>query len=77
METYTVKEKGIPGNTESGLKTTLDVIRSLIWAGISQFYQPTCDQFYPLVDSNLQEWIDKGYDCEDQWDLRPIFKDMP
>lgn len=77
METYTVQEKGIPGNTESRLKTTLDVIRSLIWAGISQFYQPTCNQFYPLVDANLQEWIDKGYDCEDQWDLRPIFKDMP
>ncbi|MDJ1178126.1 ElyC/SanA/YdcF family protein [Roseofilum sp. BLCC_M91] len=77
METYTVKEKGIPGNTESPLKTALDVVRSLIWAGISQFYQPSCDQLYRLVDSDVQEWIEKGYNCEHQWDLRHIFKNMP
>ena len=77
METYVVQEKGIPGNTESRLKTALDVIRSLIWSGISQFYQPSCDQLYRLVDSNLEEWIQEGYRCEDQWDLRHIFKDMP
>lgn len=77
METYTVEEQGIPGNTESSLKTGLDVIRSLIWAGLSQFYQPSCGQFYRLVDSNLQEWIAKKYRCENQWDLRHIFKDMP
>ncbi|MDJ1174450.1 YdcF family protein [Roseofilum capinflatum] len=77
METYTVQEKGIPGNTESGLKTALDVIRSFMWAGISQFYQPSCDQLYRLVDSDVQEWIEKGYSCEYQWDLRHIFKNMP
>ncbi len=77
MDTYTVKELGIPGNTESTLKTTLDVIRSLIWAGLSHFYQPNCQQVYRLVDSDLEFWQQKGFACEHQVDLRKIFKSLP
>ena len=77
MDTYTVTEKGIPANRESYLKTGLDVARSLAFAAVSQVYQPSCDNVYRMVNSDLESWIKKGYVCEKPWDLRKVFENMP
>lgn len=65
-----VKEKGIPGNRESWLKTTLDVTRSLIWAFISHFYQPQCTAIIPLVSVDIEDWQRRGFVCEHQAQLQ-------
>ncbi|MGD1943217.1 MAG: YdcF family protein [Leptolyngbyaceae cyanobacterium] len=64
-----VEEIGIPGNTENPLKTLLDVERSLIWALISQVYQPTCSSVFPLASVNLTQWQEKGFTCERQAEI--------
>lgn len=61
-----VSENGIPGNQESPLKTLADVVRSVVWAGISQFYLPRCDNLIPLTAVNLAEWRQTGFKCEHQ-----------
>ncbi|HIK28017.1 MAG: YdcF family protein [Oscillatoriaceae bacterium SKW80] len=61
-----VNEKGIPGNRESWLKTTLDVTRSLIWAFISHFYQPQCTAIISLVSVDIENWKRRGFVCEHQ-----------
>ena len=69
VEVDTPKEKGVPGNHESDLKTFLDVTRSLIWAVVSQLVQPPCFQVTHLQEVNLAEWYDKGFSCEHQGGL--------
>ena len=70
VEVDIVKEEGIPGNTESIIKTGLDVTRSLIWAVFSQFFQPKCSELIPLKSVDLEEWRKLGYKCENQWWLK-------
>jgi len=72
VETQLVKETGIPGNRESVLKTGLDVLRSLAWAGISQFYSPICRQVSPLSEIDLEAWQQRGFKCEHQGGLDRI-----
>lgn len=65
-------ETGIPGNRESPLKTGIDVIRSLIWAVISQFREPpACSDLTPLTDVDMQQWRTQGFTCEYQGHLTP------
>ncbi len=66
VEVDTPKERGVPGNHESDLKTFLDVTRSLMWAVVSQLVQPPCFQVSPLEAVNLTEWYEKGFSCESQ-----------
>ncbi|MEL6249583.1 MAG: YdcF family protein [Cyanobacteria bacterium J06648_16] len=61
-----VEEVGIPGNEESGLKTTLDIARSLLWAVASQVYSPDCDAVVPLTTVDLTQWRQQGFKCEHQ-----------
>lgn len=61
-----VREQGIPGNRESWLKTAIDVTRSLIWAPISQFYQPQCAAITPLASVDVESWQRRGFACEHQ-----------
>lgn len=70
VEWVTVTEPGIPGNTESYLKTGLDLFRSLIWAMISQIYHPTCSQVISLKSVDLTVWYSQGFHCEHQADLQ-------
>jgi uncharacterized SAM-binding protein YcdF (DUF218 family) len=64
-------ETGIPGNRESLIKTSIDVIRSLIWAVISQFVEPTCSAVTPLTDVDMQQWRSQGFTCEYQGQIAP------
>jgi uncharacterized SAM-binding protein YcdF (DUF218 family) len=68
----TVSETGVPGNQENWLKTALDVVRAIVWAGISQVRTPpVCRDVMPLVDVNLERWQQRGFKCEYQgWVLR-------
>lgn len=66
VETDIAPEKGIPGNRESGLKTTLDVSRSLFWAIISQFVHPSCPNLRRLTDVDMNYWQKQGFKCEHQ-----------
>ena len=66
VEPLVVDETGVPGNQESTLKTTLDVSRSLGWALVSQFYQPTCKQVVALTAVDLEQWRVQGFKCEHQ-----------
>ncbi len=66
VEVDTPKERGVPGNHESDLKTFLDVTRSLMWSVVSQLVQPPCFQVTPLEAVNLTEWYDRGFSCESQ-----------
>ena len=65
-----IKEEGIPGNRESRIKTALDVVRSLGWAAISQFYAPTCHQTIPLAEVDMAAWQAKGFACEHQGNVK-------
>jgi hypothetical protein len=69
VETETVKEIGIPGNREYWIKTGLDIIRSLVWALLSQVIQPPCSQVTKLVDVDIQAWQQRGFQCEHQGQL--------
>ncbi|NET09793.1 MAG: YdcF family protein [Merismopedia sp. SIO2A8] len=64
-----VDEIGVPGNVETPIKMTLDVVRSLLWAVVSQFYFPSCDQIFPLESVDLEAWQEKGFRCEHQADI--------
>lgn len=71
VEPEIVTEQGIPGNRESFSKTTLDLIRSLVWAGVSQIYQPTCQNLQLLEAIDLSVWKKQGFTCERQGNLKP------
>ena len=70
VDTYTVKEKGIPGNRESWFKTSLDVTRALVWAILSQFYQPSCSELLPITQVDMNSWQQQGFHCEHQGGLK-------
>lgn len=70
VEPDIVREKGIPGNRESFLKTSLDLTRALIWALLSQVIQPKCSLVTRLADVNVQDWQHQGFSCEHQGNLR-------
>ncbi|MEM9807246.1 MAG: ElyC/SanA/YdcF family protein, partial [Cyanobacteria bacterium P01_D01_bin.56] len=61
-----IDERGIPGNQESLLKTTLDIGRSVLWAVVAQVHKPTCDGFAPLTSVDLEQWRQRGFKCEHQ-----------
>lgn len=61
-----VVEKGLPGNQESGLKTSLDLGRGMLWAIASQFYQPVCSGQMPLAQFDPQSWQNREFQCEHQ-----------
>ncbi|MCG8368001.1 MAG: YdcF family protein [Pseudanabaenales cyanobacterium] len=66
VEPDIVEEKGVPGNQETSLKTTLDVTRSLFWALISQIYTPKCSEVAHLPEVDLEVWRQQGFKCEHQ-----------
>jgi uncharacterized SAM-binding protein YcdF (DUF218 family) len=71
VEMEIVPEIGVPGNTESWLKTVLDVTRSLVWAGVSQVADaPECSKLVRLTEVNLERWCEKGFSCEHQAQLK-------
>lgn len=59
-------EQGVPGNRESGIKTTLDLMRGLAWAVVSQVYSPACPALTPLAAVDLAAWAARDYRCEHQ-----------
>jgi uncharacterized SAM-binding protein YcdF (DUF218 family) len=61
-----VPETGVPGNQESSLKTILDISRSVLWAMVSQVYQPQCREVMPLTQVDLAAWRQRGFKCEHQ-----------
>lgn len=61
VEPDIVLEQGIPGNRESWAKTGLDVTRSFLWAGLSQFIQPQCSQVKRLAEVDMQAWQRQGF----------------
>ncbi|AFY31325.1 YdcF family protein [Calothrix sp. PCC 7507] len=69
VEPAIVPERGVPGNRESGLKTGLDVTRSLLWAVLSPMMQPQCSQVIKLADVDMQAWERQGFKCERQGKL--------
>ena len=71
VEMEIVPEIGVPGNTESWLKTVLDVGRSLGWAIASQVVDaPECSKLVRLTEVNLEGWCEKGFKCEHQAHLK-------
>ncbi|MCF4969880.1 YdcF family protein [Nostoc sp. CMAA1605] len=69
VEVEAVEEVGVPGNRESWLKTALDIIRSLLWAVLSQFIHPQCSNITQLSDVDIQAWRNQGFKCERQGNL--------
>ena len=69
VETDIAPEKGVPGNQESRLKTTLDISRSFLWAIISQFLRPSCPNLVKLTDVDMDGWQRQGFKCEHQGNL--------
>ena len=59
-------EKGVPGNSESLLKTGIDLSRGIIWAFLSQAIEPNCKQVYPLGSVDLAAWEKRNFACERQ-----------
>ncbi len=57
-------ERGVPANTESPLKTAVDVTRALGWAVVSQVYTPQCGTVQRLDQIDLAAWKTRGYRCE-------------
>ena len=70
VEPDIIQEQGIPGNSEYGWKTVLDVTRSILWAPISQVIKPQCSKVIKLNQVNLQEWQNRGFKCERQGNLK-------
>lgn len=70
VEPMIIHEQGVPGNSESALKTGVDVTRSLIWAVVSQVVQPGCSKVIPLSAVNLEAWRKSGFKCEHQAKLK-------
>ncbi len=69
VEPAIVTERGIPGNRESWLKTSLDLGRSLLWAVVSPIIHPQCSQVIKLADVDMQAWERQGFKCERQGNL--------
>lgn len=63
-------EKGIPGNQEYLFKTVLDLSRGVAWSFVSQLFQPSCSQMYPLKTIDLSQWRDRNYACERQGKIK-------
>lgn len=61
--------KGIPANRESFFVIIADVTRGLIWAVVSQFYEPKCTNLISLSQVDLNAWKIKGFKCERQANL--------
>jgi len=74
VEPDIVPEQGIPGNYESGLKTGLDVTRSLFWAVFSHIMQPQCSNVIRLAEVDMQAWQSRGFKCENQGGVGSRFK---
>lgn len=72
VETDILQEQGVPGNREYWWKTSLDVTRSILWAGFSQVIQPQCSKVIQLSKVNLQEWENRGFKCERQGSFKII-----
>jgi uncharacterized SAM-binding protein YcdF (DUF218 family) len=70
VEPEIVVEQGIPANQETRIKTGLDVTRSLLWAIVSQIYQPRCAQVRSLTSVDLKAWPPQSFRCERQGNLR-------
>jgi uncharacterized SAM-binding protein YcdF (DUF218 family) len=66
VELDIAKEKGVPGNRESWIKTGMDLTRSIFWAGLSHLIQPQCSNVIELVDVDIKAWQQKGFNCERQ-----------
>jgi|GEM_PF-316706 uncharacterized SAM-binding protein YcdF (DUF218 family) len=64
VEPDIIQEHGIPGNHEYGLKTGLDVGRSLVWAFFSQVIQPQCSNVTRLAQVDMSAWQHQGFNCE-------------
>ncbi len=77
VELELAPEQGVPGNQESWLKTTVDVGRSLIWAGVSQLVQPRCDRVVPLSEVDMNRWQADGFKCEHQGRLDTLNTTIP
>jgi len=75
VDTAIAPEQGIPGNRESWLKTSLDVTRSLLWAVVSQFFQPQCNDTNRLQEVDLKAWQNVGFKCEYQANLEEFYSD--
>lgn len=71
VEVEVVPETGIPGNRESWLKTALDVTRSLVWAVVSQGWQPRCGAVMPLGAVDGLAWRSPEIRCEHQGQVSP------
>lgn len=72
VEMEIVPETGVPGNTESWVKTLLDVGRGLAWAAVSQVKDgPECSKLVRLTEVNMERWCDRGFSCEHQAQLKP------
>jgi uncharacterized SAM-binding protein YcdF (DUF218 family) len=76
-EMQLVQETGVPGNVESSLKTGLDVVRSLVWAIVSQVYQPVCPHVFPLQSVDLADWNQQSFKCEHQAKIDPLGVSAP
>jgi uncharacterized SAM-binding protein YcdF (DUF218 family) len=61
-----VTESGVPGNKESALKTSLDLLRSLGWAIGSQFHRPHCQGVWSVASIDMADWRSQGFHCERQ-----------
>lgn len=70
-------EQGVPGNNEFLVKTILDVSRTLLWAGASQFIQPSCDRITQLSDIDLETWRRQKFKCERQGNIQLDFDNFP
>lgn len=66
-----VEESGIPGNTESLLKTLLDLSRAILWAFFSQIWQPSCSDVVHLLEVDMASWCENGFTCEYQGEIDP------
>jgi uncharacterized SAM-binding protein YcdF (DUF218 family) len=64
VEPEIVKERGIPANYESWFKTGLDLVRSIIWAGLSHFFQPHCSDVRKLAEVDMEAWQKQSFRCE-------------
>lgn len=69
IEVVGIAEQGRPGNQESLLKTSLDLGRALLWAGLSQIYTGRCSDLMPLQAVDLLDWQQQGFECEHQGNL--------
>ncbi len=71
VELDLTEETGVPGNQEFQIKTALDLTRALIWAIVSQGFNPSCREVVSLVNVDVVEWCQEGFSCELQGDVSP------